>query len=189
METARPQPGQPRLRAGERRAPAAHLRPATPVDVQRQEPAHLRGGRIKITVAGQHHTRGIPGLGHRCFGAAPVPLDTKHRGKPGPADPPASAAGVKSSQNRRLVSSDHGPRTSNSATRPAIACSARSPIPRTVADGTDANAKIDQAWAPRTSAPITPIGAAACLPILAAQPIRSKPLCCQVVLRDLFKIF
>ena len=45
---------------------------------------------------------------------------------PSPACPPASAAGVKPSQNRRLVSSDHGPRTSNSATRPAIGCSARS---------------------------------------------------------------
>jgi len=52
METARPQPGQPRSGAGDHRVPAAHLRPATPVDVQRQEPAHLSGGRVKITVAG-----------------------------------------------------------------------------------------------------------------------------------------
>jgi hypothetical protein len=67
------------------------------------------------------------------------------------------------SQNRRLVSSDHGPKTSNSAARPAIACSARSPIPRTVADGTDTNTKIDRARRPRTSAPTTPIGATAYL--------------------------
>jgi hypothetical protein len=38
METARPQPGQPRLRVGDHRVPAAHLRPPPPVDVQRQEP-------------------------------------------------------------------------------------------------------------------------------------------------------
>jgi hypothetical protein len=56
---------------------------------------------------------------------------------PGPADSAASAAGVKPSQNCRLVSSDHGPRTSNSATRPAIACSVRFADTRTVADGTD----------------------------------------------------
>jgi hypothetical protein len=77
---------------------------------------------------------------------------------PGPAGSPAGAAGVKPSQNRRLVSSDHGPRTSNSTTCCAIACSARFTDTRTVTDGTDT--KIDQT-APRTSAPITAIGAAA----------------------------
>ena len=54
METARPQPGQPRLCIGNHRVTTAHLRPATPIDVQRQEPAHLYGGRIKITAASQH---------------------------------------------------------------------------------------------------------------------------------------
>ena len=84
METARPQPGQPRLRVGNHRVTAAHLRPATPVDVQRQEPARLRRGCIKITIAGQHHVRGIPGLGHLCFGAAPVTFGTEHRAQPRP---------------------------------------------------------------------------------------------------------
>ena len=88
METARPQPGQPRLRVGNHRVPAAHLRPATPVDVQRQEPARLRGGRIKITVASQHHVCGIPGLGHLCLGAAPACL---LKNGPGRAAEPAAA--------------------------------------------------------------------------------------------------
>ena len=84
MEAARPQPGQPRLGVGDHRIPAAHLRPATGIDVQRQEPARLRRGGIKITVTGQHHARGIPGLGHLCLGAAPVSLGTKHRAQPRP---------------------------------------------------------------------------------------------------------
>jgi hypothetical protein len=63
MEAARPQPGQSRLRVADHRVTAAHLRPAAPVDVQRQEPAHLRGGSIQITVASQRHARGIPGPG------------------------------------------------------------------------------------------------------------------------------
>jgi hypothetical protein len=129
METARAQPRQPRLRVADHPIPVAHLRPATGIDIQRQEPARLRRRRLKITIAGHHQMRGIPGLGHLYFGAAPVPLGTEDRVQPGPAGWPASTAGVKPSQNRRLVSSDHGPRTSNSATRLAIACSARSPIP------------------------------------------------------------
>ena len=62
METARPQPGQPRLRIRNHRIPAAHLRPAPPVDVQRQKPAYLRGGRIKITIAAPHHGSHAGGL-------------------------------------------------------------------------------------------------------------------------------
>jgi hypothetical protein len=77
-------PGSRALRGGDHRVLTAHLRPATPVDVQRQEPAYLSGGRVKITVAGQHHARGIPGLGHLRCGAAPVTLGTKHRAQPRP---------------------------------------------------------------------------------------------------------
>jgi hypothetical protein len=133
METARPQLRHPRLRVSNHQVTAAHLRPATPVDVQRQEPARLRSGCIKITVASQHHCQyhmgGLPGLGQLCLGAAPIPSAQNTVRSPGPAGPPASAAGVNPSQNRRLVSIDHGPKTSNAATRRAIACSARSPIP------------------------------------------------------------
>jgi hypothetical protein len=84
METPQPQAGQSRLRVSDHRVTAAHLWPATPVDVQRQEPARLRGGRIKITVVGQHHVRRIAGLGHPCLGAAPVTFGTKHRAQPWP---------------------------------------------------------------------------------------------------------
>ena len=79
METAWPQPGQPGLGVADHRVPAAHLRPATPIDVQRQEPARLRGGHIKITIASQHDACGIPGLGHLCLDTAPVTLGTEHR--------------------------------------------------------------------------------------------------------------
>ena len=84
METARPQAGQSRLRVSDHRVTAAHLWLATPVDVQCQEPARLRGGRIKITDAGQHHVRRIAGLGHLCLGAAPLTFGTKHRAQPRP---------------------------------------------------------------------------------------------------------
>jgi hypothetical protein len=60
---------------------------------------------------------------------------------------------VKPSQNRRLVSSDHVPRTSNSATRPAIARSVRFTDTCTVTDSTDIY--IDRAEQPQTSEPIT----------------------------------
>jgi hypothetical protein len=90
---------------------------------------------------------------------------------PGPAGSPASAAGVKPSQNRRVVSSDHGPRALNSATRAAIACSVRFTDTRTVADGTGTS--IDRAGHLPASAPITPTGAAACL----ADPGRAVSRC------------
>ena len=93
MEAARPQSGQSRLRVGDHRVTAGHRRPATPVDVQRQEPAHLRGGSIKITVASQRHARGIPGLGHHRLGAVPVPLDTKHRAQRRPGLPACQCRG------------------------------------------------------------------------------------------------
>jgi hypothetical protein len=79
METARAQPGQPRLRVADHRIPAAHLRPATGIDIQRQEPARLRRRSLKITIAGHDQVCGIPGLSHLCFGAAPVPLGTEDR--------------------------------------------------------------------------------------------------------------
>ena len=93
MEAARPQPGQSRLRVSDHRVTVAHLRPATPVNVQRQEPAHLRSGSIKVTVASQRHPRGIPGLGHLRLGAMPVTLDTKHRAQTGPGLPACQRCG------------------------------------------------------------------------------------------------
>jgi hypothetical protein len=58
---------------------------------------------------------------------------------------------VKHSQNPRLVSSDHGPTTSNSTTCSAIACSTRFTDVRTVTDGTDT--KIDRHAVARARAP------------------------------------
>jgi hypothetical protein len=135
----------PRLRVSKHRILAAHLRPATPVDVKRQESAHLRRGCIKVTVAGQHHVCGIPGLGHFCFGAVPVTLGTEHR----PQAQPARLA----CQRRRGEALPEPPtglqgpraRISNSTTRPAIVCSVRFTDTRAVADGTDTN--LDQAQA------------------------------------------
>src|SRR6185437_11991587 len=127
-----------------------------PIDVQRQEPAHLYGGRIKITVASQHHARGIPGLGHLCLGAAPVTLGTKHRAQPRPGRLacqrrggealPELPAGLQRprAQDRELGHmSCH--RLLHSITDT-----------RTVANGTDTNTKIDRARRPRTSVPISP---------------------------------
>jgi hypothetical protein len=91
METARPQPGQPLLGVGNHRVAAARVRPATPIDIQRQEPTRLHRGCIKITVASQHHVRGIPDLGHLCFSAAPVTLCTKHRLQPRAGRPACQA--------------------------------------------------------------------------------------------------
>jgi hypothetical protein len=98
METARPQPGQPRLRVGHHRVPAAHLRPATPVDIQRQEPARLRRGCIKITLASQHHARDTPAWVTSASTRRQSPSAQNTVCSPGPAGSPASAAGVKPSQ-------------------------------------------------------------------------------------------
>jgi hypothetical protein len=116
---------------------------------------HLRVGRRRGTSSRRHHsnlrsssmTAGARVLPERCQGHSQLPTRTGRHGTSAQqfACPsltrslslasgvyltgwPASAAGVKPSQNRRLVSSDHGPGTSNSATCSAIACSARSPI-------------------------------------------------------------
>jgi hypothetical protein len=122
---------------------------------------HQEGGDcIKITVASQHHACGIPGLGHLCFGAAPVTLDTEHRAQPGPACSPATAAGVKPFQNRRLISSDHGAQDLKLGHKSCRRLLSSITDTATVADGTDTNTKIDRARRPQTSAPITPIGAA-----------------------------
>jgi hypothetical protein len=111
METARPQAGQPGLRVGDHRIAEAHLRPAPAVDVQCQEPAGLA----------------------RC--QSPSTQNTVRR--PGPAGSPAGAAGVKPSQNRRLVSSDHGSSTSTSGHTSCHRLLRPITDTRTVADGTD----------------------------------------------------
>jgi hypothetical protein len=120
----------------------AHLRPATPVNVQRQEPAHLRGGRIEITVARQHHVRGIPGLGHLRFGAAPVTLGTERRAQPRPGrlarqrcgsealpEPPAGLQRPRAQNLELGYPSRHHPLRSITDTR-------------TVTNGTDSHIKI-----------------------------------------------
>jgi hypothetical protein len=118
-----------RLGAGNHRVPAARLRPAPRVNAGRQQPARPRRGRLQVTLTADPQPRGGPGLGGLRFGAAPVLPGANTVRSPGPAGRPASTAGVKPSQNRRLASSDHGPQTSNPATYSAIACSAPSPIP------------------------------------------------------------
>jgi hypothetical protein len=156
METARPQAGQPRLRVSNDRVGAADLRPAASVDVQRQEPAHLSGGRLEITISGQHHAGGIPGLGHLCFGAAPVTLGTEHRAQPRP--------GRLSRQRRRGEALPEPPAGLQRPRARDLELGHTSCHPllrsiddtRTVADGTDT--KIDPPGHPRTSAPITQSG-------------------------------
>jgi hypothetical protein len=46
METARAQPGQPRLRAGNHRVLAAYLRPAPPVDAEDENRCSQQGDMI-----------------------------------------------------------------------------------------------------------------------------------------------
>ena len=121
--------------------PASHARrrpaPGTGTPVRRLHQDHRRqpAPRVRYPRPGSPLLqRGASHPRHRTPCAAPARPLACQRG------------GVKPSQNRRLVSSDHGPRTSNSATRPAIACSVRFTDTRTVADGTDTN--IDRARAP-----------------------------------------
>jgi hypothetical protein len=59
------------------RVPAAHLRPAPRINVERQEPARLRGGCLQVTA--DHQPRGAPGLSDLYFGAPPVALGAEHR--------------------------------------------------------------------------------------------------------------
>ena len=136
METARPQPGQPACASaitGSRRPTCGRharrrlaLGTGTPVRRPRQDHRRPPAPRARY-----------PRPGSPLLRAVPVTLGTKHRAQLRPSRLAWQRRGGKPSQNRRLVCSDHGPRTSNSATCSAIACSAGSPIPRTVADGTD----------------------------------------------------
>jgi len=125
METARSQPGQPRLRIGHHRVPVAHLRPATPVDVSARN-RHACAAAASRSPSPASTTCAVSPARVTSDSARRQPHSARNTVRsPGLAGSPASAAGVKPSQNRRLVCSDHGPRPSNSAECSAIASSAR----------------------------------------------------------------
>jgi hypothetical protein len=172
METARPQSGQPRLRVGDHRVPAAHLRPATPIDVQRQEPARLRGGCIKITVASQHHVRGIPGLGHLRLGGAPVTLGTEHRPQPGSGRPAGQRRGGKALPEPPAGLERPRPQDLELGHTSCHRLLRSITDTRTVTDGTDTNTKIDQARRRGPTRRLPQSARPPASPILAAQPIR-----------------
>ena len=70
------------LGVGNHRVPAPYLGPAPRINIERQEPARLRRGRLQITVTFDHQPRGRPSLGDRRFGATPVTLGAEHRAQP-----------------------------------------------------------------------------------------------------------
>ena len=125
METAWPQPGQPGLRAADHRVPAAHLRPATPVDVQRQNRPLAR------RLHQDHRRRPAPCVRYSRPGSPVLrrgasPLGTKHRVQLRPGRLACQRCGGEALPEPPA------------RVQPAIACSSITDI-RAVADGADIN--------------------------------------------------